>query len=175
MTAPARLLTFDSPLGWIGVAHHTNVIFEVKFGTDSEHDLISLFTIKHDRSVRLTQQEEELTTLLCRYASGEVVDFSGLRVSLDHLSPFQARVIECCRLIPHGETLSYGELAKQAGSPQAARAVGSVMKKNRAPLIVPCHRVCSRHGLGGYSAGSGAATKRQLLDLEQPSGLFELP
>ena len=78
-----------------------------------------------------------------------------------------SRVIAACRRIPWGETRSYGDLATECGSPGAARAVGSVMAKNRYPLIVPCHRVLAAGGdIGGYSAADGLVMKRRLLAAE---------
>ena len=69
------------------------------------------------------------------------------------------------RLIPHGQTRSYGELAMEVGS--APRAIGRACGRNPIPIIIPCHRVLARNGLGGYSGGSGLATKRRLLELER--------
>jgi methylated-DNA-[protein]-cysteine S-methyltransferase len=101
------------------------------------------------------------------YAAGEKVDFVDTPLSQDHLTTFGARVIAACRSIPWGGTSTYGELAAQCGSPGAARAVGSVMAKNRYPLIVPCHRVLAAGGdLGGYSAPDGLTMKRRLLAME---------
>jgi methylated-DNA-[protein]-cysteine S-methyltransferase len=110
----------------------------------------------------------ELMDDLRYFAEGEPMDFSHVVLSLDHLTPFALRVVTACRRIPWGQTTSYGELAKACGAPGAARAVGSVMAKNRFPLIVPCHRVLGAGGaLGGYSAPSGLAMKRRLLAMEQ--------
>ena len=68
-----------------------------------------------------------------------------------------------------GQTLSYGELAERAyGKKQAARSVGTAMRTNPFPLLVPCHRVVKSDGLiGEYSGSGGVATKRQLLDKEK--------
>jgi methylated-DNA-[protein]-cysteine S-methyltransferase len=68
--------------------------------------------------------------------------------------------------IPYGQTISYGELARRVGNPQAARAVGSANGRNPVALIVPCHRVIAADGgLGGY--GGGADRKTLLLELER--------
>lgn len=71
-----------------------------------------------------------------------------------------------------GETLSYKDLAKLAGHPNAARAVGRAMKSNRLPLLVPCHRVVrtNQSDIGNYSAGEGTKTKQWLLDHEKKMG-----
>ena len=68
--------------------------------------------------------------------------------------------------VPTGSTISYGELAELAGHPKAARAVGTAMRKNPLPIIVPCHRVLkSSGGIGGYmgEAENGTRMKRWLL------------
>jgi methylated-DNA-[protein]-cysteine S-methyltransferase len=68
--------------------------------------------------------------------------------------------------IAYGETLSYGDLARLAGS--APRAIGQACARNPFPIIVPCHRVLSSGGARGhYSGGEGPITKRWLLDHEQ--------
>ncbi|KUK83504.1 MAG: Uncharacterized protein XD97_0165, partial [Pelotomaculum thermopropionicum] len=60
---------------------------------------------------------------------------------------------------------SYGQVARAAGSPRGARAVGGVMRLNRTPLVVPCHRVIAADGsLGGFSGG--LEMKKYLLNLE---------
>ena len=73
--------------------------------------------------------------------------------------------------IPVGETLSYGALARIAGS--APRAIGQACARNVFPIIVPCHRVIGSGGaIGHYSGGSGITTKRWLLDHERRGGLL---
>jgi methylated-DNA-[protein]-cysteine S-methyltransferase len=109
----------------------------------------------------------DLIDRLGRFAEGEPVDFSSVPLALGHLTPFARKVVAACRRIPWGQTRSYGELAAECGSPGAARAVGSVMAKNRYPLIVPCHRVLAAGGeIGGYSAPDGLKMKRRLLAME---------
>ena len=67
--------------------------------------------------------------------------------------------------VPYGETTTYGELARHVGHPRAARAVGTVMNRNRIPIVLPCHRVVGSTGeLTGYAGGLDV--KRALLELE---------
>jgi O-6-methylguanine DNA methyltransferase len=62
------------------------------------------------------------------------------------------------------------ELARRAGQPAAARAVGGLMARNPLPIILPCHRVIAATGaLTGYSGGAGIATKIFLLNHEKAS------
>lgn len=110
---------------------------------------------------------EQLAERLEAFCSGEPDLFLDVTLEESALTPFARQVTARCRQIPWGRTMSYGELAEACGRPRAARAVGSVMAKNRWPLIVPCHRVLGAGGaLGGYSAPQGVSMKRRLLDLE---------
>ena len=77
------------------------------------------------------------------------------------------------RDIPYGVTISYGELARRIGKPQAMRAVGAANGRNPLPIVVPCHRVIGADGsLTGF--GGGLPIKRLLLDLEQASPAADL-
>jgi O-6-methylguanine DNA methyltransferase len=116
---------------------------------------------------QLSPTMDRIIDRLCRYAAGELVDFSDVRTDDRHLTTFGRRVRAACRRIPRGQTRTYGQLAAVCGSPGAARAVGQVMARNRHPLVVPCHRVLAAGGgLGGFSAPQGLAMKRRLLTME---------
>jgi methylated-DNA-[protein]-cysteine S-methyltransferase len=78
---------------------------------------------------------------------------------------FQKKVWNALRTIPFGETRSYGEIARQIGRPQAARAVGAATGKNPIAIVAPCHRVLGTNGsLTGFAGG--LTVKARLLDLE---------
>jgi len=80
-------------------------------------------------------------------------------------TPFEQSVWSALRAIPHGVTVSYGELARRLGRPGGARAVGGANGRNPLPIVIPCHRVIASDGtLGGY--GGGLDIKRALLRLE---------
>ncbi len=83
-------------------------------------------------------------------------------------SAFERRVWAAMRAIPYGQTRCYGELADTVGS--AARAVGGACGRNPIPIVIPCHRVLAKTGLGGYSGAGGLATKQTLLALEGALG-----
>jgi O-6-methylguanine DNA methyltransferase len=81
-------------------------------------------------------------------------------------APFELRVWAALRLIPPGRTMSYGDIARQIGSPGASRAVGMANGANPIAIIVPCHRVIGSNGtLTGY--GGGLDRKAWLLDHER--------
>ena len=78
---------------------------------------------------------------------------------------FRVRVWQTLTKLPPGETETYAQLAERAGAPGAARAVGSAMRLNPIPLFVPCHRVLSSNGPGGFG-NAGLGLKAKLLALE---------
>lgn len=83
------------------------------------------------------------------------------------MSDFSDIVYAITRQIPPGKVATYGQIAKLAGNPGAARAVGSLMKKNPDAPHTPCHRVVAVDGsLTGYSGGEGISTKKQMLLFE---------
>jgi O-6-methylguanine DNA methyltransferase len=80
-------------------------------------------------------------------------------------TPFALAVLAVVAKIPKGETMSYKEVARAAGRPKAARAVGNILNKNRNPEI-PCHRVVKADGTpGGYAFG--AEQKKEILERER--------
>ena len=83
-------------------------------------------------------------------------------------SDFERRVWTAMLKIPYGETACYGDLATAIDS--APRAVGRACGKNPIPIVIPCHRVLGKTGLGGYSGSGGLKTKETLLALEGALG-----
>ena len=99
------------------------------------------------------------------YFAGEPLRFDDVELDLDGLSLFQSDIAHALRDVPYGEVVSYGELARAAGHPNAQRATGTFCAHNRYPLILPCHRVVAANGLGAYG-NLGVEYKRRLLELE---------
>lgn len=163
-TRDCRHASFDSILGRGFVAVCEGKVFAVefcptekeflerlkeRFGVESENDPRSMAPILH-------QLEE--------YFSGRRKSFDVEVEPLDG-TPFERRVWKRLSEIPWGETRSYGELARMAGSPGAARAVGRAMARNPVSVILPCHRVIRSDGkAGGF--GLGTPAKEKLLRLE---------
>jgi methylated-DNA-[protein]-cysteine S-methyltransferase len=105
----------------------------------------------------------EVTRQLDAYFGGERTTFDLPLAPIG--TPFQRRVWEELAHIPPGTTVTYGELARRAGHPGAARAVGAAVGRNPISIVVPCHRVVGADGtLTGYAGG--VARKAFLLALE---------
>ncbi len=85
-------------------------------------------------------------------------------------SDFQRQVCDLMYAIPLGETRTYGDIAKELGQP--AQPVGQACGANPIPVIIPCHRVLSANGLGGFSGAGGVETKVALLRHERAAGLL---
>tara|TARA_Y100000996_G_scaffold69958_1_gene47234 strand:- start:1622 stop:2080 length:459 start_codon:yes stop_codon:yes gene_type:complete len=77
---------------------------------------------------------------------------------------FRLKVYQEMQKIPYGKSITYSDLASKIGSPKAFRAVGTACGKNPLPLLIPCHRVKGKSGLGGFTGGLDL--KRFLLNLE---------
>jgi methylated-DNA-[protein]-cysteine S-methyltransferase len=109
-------------------------------------------------------ESSDLARCIIRYIRGYALspvvelDFSGL-------TDFQKNVYVAISNVPRGKTITYGNVAALLGKPGASRAVGQAMSTNPFAIIVPCHRVISSTGFGGYRWGN--EIKEKLLTLEQ--------
>ncbi|HET7458633.1 MAG TPA: methylated-DNA--[protein]-cysteine S-methyltransferase [Gemmatimonadaceae bacterium] len=116
-----------------------------------------------DESDAASRVLAEARAQLAAYFAGERTTFTVPLAPRG--TPFQRRVWLALRAIPHGETISYLELARRVGDPRAVRAVGGANGRNPLPVIVPCHRVIGADGsLTGF--GGGIERKRWLLEHE---------
>ena len=139
-----------------------------------EEDGKIIYVFLHDAKIPSTQADAQETPVI-RQAFRELEEyFAGERkVFTVPLGPrgtaFRMRVWrELCK-VKYGETMTYGELAKRVGSPNAARAVGGAMHNNPLSIFYPCHRVIGANGsLTGF--GGGLALKEKLLKLEGITG-----
>ena len=130
----------DSPLGRLGVRLHDNSITRLDYLGN-----------KAALKPAATPPGKRLAVQLTHYFTDPQSRFT-LPVEL-HGTDFQQRVWRALTRIPPGRTLTYGELAAKLGS--GARAVGNACRNNPVSIIIPCHRVVSRSGIGGYSGKTG--------------------
>ena len=112
------------------------------------------------------------STASWRCSAGEAVDLGDIALDLAAAPDFHRKVYEVARTIPPGQTMTYGEIAKQLGVPHESREVGQALGRNPVAIIVPCHRVLGADGkMGGFSANGGVATKRRILEIEGASAV----
>jgi methylated-DNA-[protein]-cysteine S-methyltransferase len=110
-------------------------------------------------------QIDEIADKINRFLNGEDIDFSLDIVDLDLIKPFQKSVLIAEHSIPRGWISTYQRLANHIGNPKGARAVGTALKNNHFPIIIPCHRAIKSDGsIGGFQGGM--KMKRALLEME---------
>jgi methylated-DNA-[protein]-cysteine S-methyltransferase len=161
------LVVFPSELGWMAAIFRQSRLARLTFGHRTRKAAVQAL----GDAPAPSEPDNKMKPVVHRlqaFAAGARDNLHGIEVDYGIVTPFQRQVLDACRAIAPGETLSYGQLAIIAGAPGAARAVGNVMRSNRLPLVVPCHRVVGSSGaLGGYSAPEGLAMKRKLLERER--------
>ena len=156
MSAPVRL-PLDSPIGPLSVTLSEGAVHRLDFGPCPQvpvpAGVARLFA-------RVKRQ-------LGEYFAGKRREFD---LPLEPDPPgtsFQEAAWQAMREIPYGQVISYADLAAWAGHPGAFRAAGGACGANRIAVIIPCHRVVSKTGLGGF--GGGLDAKMALLNLERRS------
>jgi len=158
---------FSSSLGWILVAWQDDRLARISFGHESPAAAAKGANCEPVELEKAPKWVVKVIDKIKKFAAGKTVDWGNLPLAWEKRTEFQRKVQEACQKIPRGEVWSYGELAVAAGAPGAARAVGSVMRTNRFPLVIPCHRVVAAGGkLGGFSCPSGVEMKQKLLAAE---------
>jgi methylated-DNA-[protein]-cysteine S-methyltransferase len=105
---------------------------------------------------------------LVRYFNGVPIDIPWPVMDLSRFTPSQQAVYRSVATIPYGQTASYGQVARMAGLPRAARFVGTTMANNPYPVFIPCHRVVRSDGSPGLFGG-GETLKIRMLALEAAS------
>lgn len=151
---------YDSPVGNIIIATDGKNLTEVRIKGDRYFKKIPSDWIHNAKQPIIIQAKKQLA----EYFSGKRKKFDIPFLLLG--TEFQKKVWHALEGVPLGKTISYKQLAKKVGNPNAIRAVGTALGRNRICIIIPCHRILSSDGsLGGYAAGLTA--KKKLLDLEK--------
>jgi len=154
----------DSELGPLLAAVTDRGLARISFDPEPERELEALARLAGRRVLRSPRALDETRRELDDYFAGRRTAFD-LDLDLRGLPEFTLRVLDELAKVPYGHTATYGELAERAGNARASRAVGTVMNRNRIPIVLPCHRIVGASGgLVGY--GGGLARKERLLRLE---------
>ena len=148
----------QSPLCRLLIAGEDGILNSVRF-------LPSQDSFKPPADWRLNAKPlEKAIHQLEAYFAGELKQFS-LKIAFKGTA-FQSLVWNFLRQSTYGETITYGELARQIGNPKACRAVGAAAARNPLPIVIPCHRVVGSSGkLVGF--GGGLELKQALLNHER--------
>lgn len=154
----------DTPVGPLLVAVSDHGLTAIVYDARPDEQLERLARVGGPRVLRSRRSVDPARRELDEYFSGGRRGFD-LTLDLRGLPPFTVSVLRKLARVPYGETTTYGALAARAGHPRAARAVGTVMNRNRIPIVLPCHRVVGASGdLVGYAGGLDRKVK--LLELE---------
>ena len=159
---------FNTRWGWFGVLAYDGQLVRTRLA-DTEKEAVKNRLLQGiDGAERNKNAFLILKMRILDYYNGRPVDFDDVKVRLAALTPFQRDALTALRAVRYGQTITYIQLARMAGRPKAARAVGSVMAVNPLPLIIPCHRVIKSDGaIGHFSAFGGTNTKKRMLELEK--------
>lgn len=150
--------------GWVGIASSPSGLLALTLPEPTQERALKPLLERWGGQPHDDPRLGGLKRKLQQYFDGQRVLFDEA-LDLSGATAFQRRVWLAVRGIPYGETRSYGQIAHQAGSPGAARAIGRAMAANPVPIVVPCHRVIGSDGnLRGF--GGGLDLKRRLLEME---------
>ncbi len=173
MTVKGKIIYYGyaprTRVGPLFVAVNDRGLVALDFGL-SEQEFVA--RVSHRTKATLVRSDDQAAAALKQvreYLDGQRTTFD-LPLDMSRMSEFQRRVLNIALKIPRGKYLTYGDVAKAIGKPQASRAVGQALGHNPVPIVIPCHRVLGSDGsLHGYSGGGGIRTKAWLLRLEGAS------
>lgn len=152
------VLNFSSSIDPITIAASDKGISCVHLGQSIIHAKYSA----EEHTELLLQAKQQIL----EYLQGTRKEFH-LPLDWDEITGFQRDVLSITANIPFGEVITYGQVAKMLGKPNASRAVGGALSRNPMPIIIPCHRVIAASGaLTGYTGANGIETKILLLRIE---------
>jgi len=154
----------DSPIGNLIIAKSKYGLKKISI-QKKEEDFLQEFNNKCNKISKGEEKDFiEIINQIDQYFQKKLYQFN-LRIDWSNLTNFQITILRQMQKIKYGVMISYGELAKLAGYPHHARAVGQVCKKNPIPIIIPCHRVIYSDGkIGNYAPDD--KIKKILIELE---------
>lgn len=153
---------------WMGMVFKASKLFALVLPLTTKSKVVrKLKYLEGSESIVWSNRFKKQTKMVRNYFSGKKSTWQPA-VDLSGYTPFAQKILKTTQEIQYGQVKSYSWLAKQAGVPKSVRAVGTVLAKNRIPLVIPCHRVIKKDGtLGRFSAGFGEKLKKILLGIEK--------
>lgn len=151
-----RVVTWRSPWGPLPVQLHRGRVHSI--GLDPRAELPPVSNPPDGRPAGPLRTSADVTKFMGRVMTGKLTARAALAASdLSGYTEFERSVFAALAKVKRGETITYGEIATSVGAPRAARAVGTALGKNRAPILLPCHRVVASSGIGGYGGSAARA------------------
>lgn len=150
--------SIETPLGSLFIAVNEKGVFWLEYGGTLGGFLTAVGSLPR-------QKLSSYTGVLADYFEGKtrIID---LPFDISSQTEFRQKALSIVSRIPYGEVRTYGQIASELGNIRASRAVGQAMRHNPVPLIIPCHRVVSSSGLGGYGGQMNNPKKEWLLAFE---------
>jgi methylated-DNA-[protein]-cysteine S-methyltransferase len=143
-----RYASVETPIGRLYFAYDRDGIVLAKLAEDDSH------FIEHclEEYQTLVEPDPSPPAALLRVVQSRLGANVEVPLHLERFTSFQRAVLRAVSNIPYGEVRTYEQIAESVGHPRAARAVGEVMRTNRIPVLIPCHRVVRSGGdVGRYS------------------------
>ena len=147
--------TLKTPIGTLYLLAHDEMLLASGFSSFAKLQA-QLENVDQERRTTTVKRLPIVSDLLNDYFDGDLKALDGISVRQPG-ERFSQSAWKAMRKISPGKTISYADLAKKAGSPDAIRAAGSACARNLIALVVPCHRIVKSGGaLGNYAYGLGA-------------------
>jgi methylated-DNA-[protein]-cysteine S-methyltransferase len=160
---------FDTAIGRCGIVWGPRGINGVQLPMGNEEKTRTRIRQSHGdiAEARPSAEVQRAIDGIIELLAGKPNDLAGIALDLDGVPEFNRGVYDIARRIPPGQTLTYGDIAKQLGGVELSRDVGQALGRNPCPIVVPCHRVLAAGGKpGGFSANGGVVTKLKMLAIE---------
>jgi len=164
------LAIFDTPIGPCGLAWGAAGIVAVTLPEKTPEATLARLKRRYPEAAEAEPAAgiEAVIARIRALLDGGRDGLTDIPLDWSQVPAFDRGVLDICRAIPPGETLTYGDIARRLGDLALSRGVGQALGRNPFPIIVPCHRVLGSDGkAGGFSGGSGVETKLKMLTIEK--------
>jgi len=159
---------FRTVCGWCGCVTEGDEVVYFILPHRNKFNVLRKIKIKFPLGRRGTDSTIKMVMAITRayFRGDKMKKLDSINISMKGLTSFQKIVYNfLLKNVGFGKTITYGEVSRCIKKPGGARAVGGVLRRNPVPLFIPCHRVISKNGIGGFSGG--VKMKKFMLKLER--------
>ncbi|MCK5303947.1 MAG: methylated-DNA--[protein]-cysteine S-methyltransferase [Candidatus Heimdallarchaeota archaeon] len=159
--------------GWTGILLNNERLFYSHYSFKNKDEAVNYLSKIAGEEVIVEEKNHPYIDVINGIIDGTSFDLPKINLDFSGFTDKESDVLKALLKIPAGEVVSYAELGKRAGIPNAARFVGNVMAKNRFGPIVPCHRVILSDGrMGKFSGKENHPMKKKMLTQEKAKFRF---